>query len=304
MSAHRQHIHLICDSSDSSLHALQDAVVMFFENKANITYDLFTATTATANYSWRCVNACDWAIMLVGDSYGQLTNTGVSQLHISYLNAKTKNKPISVLVVPSENRPRQLLDLLAIIQNQNQDIYHIDEDTHIGDLLEALQYMYLPEQDKPAPTIASVSTNTSSRKKSSKDSGVAPKKPAPFLQDEILLSCQAHAFRGGTLIEVGFMAKTTWREVLQTLAGVPSFSSQGLLKLLSELVSVQAMPSVKVMHPDVHAISRCQIAKTDMAWLQKELHEVGWIGKLSNGRDVWQLTDVAKQRISDMLLNL
>lgn len=297
MSNHRQHIHLICDSSDSSLHSLRDTVVMFFENKADLTYDLFTATTATSNYSWRCVNACDWVIMLVGDSYGQLVNTGVSQLHISYLNAKTKNKPISILVLPSDKRPRQLLDLLAIIQSQNQDIYHLDEDTHVGDLLEALQYMYLPEQVK-AVTAKPATTTLEKSKKFSKDS-IAPQKVAPFLQDEILLSCQAHAFRGGTLIEVGFMAKTTWHEVLHTLDGVPSFSSQGLLRLLSDVVSTQAMPTVRAMHPDVHAISRCQIAKTDIAWLQKELREVGWIGKLSSGRDVWQLTDAAKQRISD-----
>lgn len=296
MPKHRQRIHLICDSSDTSLHPLRDAVVMFFENKANLTYDLFTATTTTANYSWRCVNACDWAIMLVGDSYGQLTNTGVSQLHISYLNAKTKNKPISVLVVPSQTRPRQLLDLLTIIQNQNQDIYHIDEDTHVGDLLEALQYMYLPEQVK---AVTAKPATIIEKPKPPKKEIAAPKKVAPFLQDEILLSCQAHAFRGGTLIEVGFMAKTTWQEVLQTLASVPSFSSQGLLRLLSDLASTQAMPTVRAMHPDVHAISRCQIAKADIVWLQKELKEVGWIDKLDFGRDVWHLSDAARQRISD-----
>lgn len=299
MPNRRQHIHLICDNNDASLHPLRDAVVMFFENKVTITYDLFTATAETANYSWRCINACDWTIMLVGDSYGQLTNTGVSQLHISYLNAKTKNKPISILVIPSETRPRQLLDLLTIIQNQGQDVYHVDEDTHIGDLLEALQYTHLPEKAKSAPKPTATATVSDKPKKTVKEP-IVPQKVAPFLQDEVLLSCQAHAFRGGTLIEVGFMAKTTWQEVLQTLAGVPSFSSQGLLRLLSDLVSTQAMPTVRTMHPDVHAISRCQIAKSDIAWLQKELREVGWIGKLNFGRDVWQLTDAAKQRISDL----
>lgn len=298
---HRQHIHLICDSNDSSLHELQDAVTMFFEDTAHITYDLFTATTATANYSWRCINACDWAIMLVGDSYGQLTNTGVSQLHISYLNAKTKNKPISILVLPSDSRPRQLTDLLTIIHNQNQDIYHVDEDTHIGDLLEALQYMYLPEKEKltairPAMDLPKFQ-QTQTTLKASKET-VAPQKAAPFLQDEVLLGCQAHAFQGGTLIEVGFMAKTNWHEILQALDGVPYFSSQSLLRILSELVSGQAMLSVKAMHPEVHAISRCQVVKTDIMWLQNELRAVGWINKTSSGRDIWQLTDAAKQRIS------
>lgn len=290
MSNRHCHIHLICDSTDSTLYELQDALVMFFEDKAVITKDLFTTNAETANYSWRCVNACDWVIMLVGNSYGQLTNTGVSQLHISYLNAKTKNKPISVLVRPSEDRPRQLADLLAVINSQNQDIHQLQTTTALAPLLETLYQTHKPTPDtdegKPTTTDWVLPEPTTIQK------------VAPHLHDEILLSCQAHAFRGGTLIEVGFMASTTWHQLLSALAQLATFSSQTLWKTLNELVSSQAMPTIQLSHPDVHAISRCQVGKADVLWLQEELHQVGWISKPNGGqKPAWQLTELARQML-------
>lgn len=303
MSIHHLHIHIICDSSDKSLHALQDDLTLFFEDKATITRDLFTAATASASYNLRHINACDWVIMLIGESYGQLNNTGVSQQHISYLTAKTKNKPISILVNQAEERPRQLAELLTVIESQNQDIYHIDEDTHFGDLLEALYLTNYPTditkivsapKSKPRPTFKFDEIEAPEEPK-------LPAKPAstkapPLLNDEILLNCQAHAFRGGTLIEVVFIAKLTWHTLLNTLiASSPTFNTQGLWQTINRLITSQAMPAVQLNYPDVHAISRCQVTKTDIFWVQEELEAVGWIVRLSGKqRPTWQITEFAK----------
>lgn len=90
--SYSHHIHLICDSQDAKLFAWHDALTMLFDERVRITRDLFIMNSQTANYSWRCINQCDFVFVLVGECYGTVNASGVSQLHISYLNAKTKNK--------------------------------------------------------------------------------------------------------------------------------------------------------------------------------------------------------------------
>lgn len=148
---HHHHVHMICDNSDQSIHALHDALVMFFENKAHITRDLCTVSPDTASYSWRCINACDFVFVLLGNQYGKLNNTGVSQLHISYLNAKTKNKPLFVFIYDDENsgeRSRQLSDLITLVSEQNQNIQHVNASTNLPVLLDVLYHTLVHESLK------------------------------------------------------------------------------------------------------------------------------------------------------------
>lgn len=337
----RHHIHLICDNRDSSLYPIQDSLAIFFETKALLTYDLYEANTDTANYSWRCVNACDCAIVLVGESYGALTNTGVSQLHISYLNAKTKNKPVVAFIYQADGKPRKLSEFETLIRSQLSMVYLFDDDTDIKALIEqAYQKLPLIQADLPDPSDDSVSQKLSQSDKTpdiliEKTADKTPKidnlptqanddiddifdkipKLAtayehnfsgvtsflnPNLQDDVMLSCTAHAFQGGTLIEVAFMASTKWQAVLSKLVSMPVFSSRTLWRVLNELVTPQAMPAICLTHPSVHAISRCQVTKADMLWVQEELVGAGWLinNSASTGKENWQVTELAKTALN------
>ncbi len=355
----RHHIHLICDSKDDSLYAIQDHLAVFFEQRAFFTKDLFSVGAHSANYSWRCINACHYSIVLLGDSYGTLTNTGVSQLHISYLNAKTKNKPMVALIRKNHSDNRQLLDLIQTIQKQLAHVYYLDDDSDVeamlseayialtdehneqgwmtSDVLEAtLEAQIEARQERQQQRIQQqadahkadarssnhdIKADTSSLfHTSSEDLDMAfaalddSRTPAvtalddevlgnatslltPSLDDDLLVSCTAHAFQGGTLIEVAFMAATTWRSLLSALVhSGQAFSLQGFWRLLNELITPQAMQAVKASHPNVHAISRCQVTKADMLWIQEELSGAGWIHQVTHApnKQMWQTSELAK----------
>ncbi len=348
----RHHIHLICDSKDDSLYAMQDCLAVFFEQRAFFTKDLFLVGAQSANYSWRCINACHYTIVLLGDSYGTLTNTGVSQLHISYLNAKTKNKPMIALIGKNSSDNRQLLDLIHTIQKQLTHVYYFDDTTDMdallteaydalmskqteqgwmtSDVLEATLEAQIEDRQARLLDQTSAALNDKDNRHAASlfhtsaeeldmafaaldDERTLSEAPddepdgtisllTPSLDDELLVSCTAHAFQGGTLIEVAFMAATTWRTLLSTLVhSGQAFSLQGFWRLLNELITPQAMQAVKTNYPNVHAISRCQVTKADMLWIQEELSGAGWIKQVVNtpNKQMWQSSELAKDILSE-----
>lgn len=307
MSSHRPHIHIICDNKDTSLYPLLDALAIHFEPHAYLTRDLFLVGSESANYSWKCINECDYVIFLIGMSYGELNNTGVSQLHISYLNAKTKNKPIAVFVTNDDsNRPRQLLDLIQVVNTQVECIYPIAQSTNIKHLLIDLDKNFIkPHKSKKTESTPHKTKSTNETlsflPSSTGKSDTTPTKTKLNPQDEVLLNCTAHAFRGGTLIEATFLATTTWQAILASLDNALAFNSQGLWRALNTLVTPQAMPAIKATQPTVHAISRCQVVKADMLWVEEELQMAQWIAPTptSTGtKSTWYMTDSAKKYLT------
>lgn len=300
------HIHLICDYSDVSLHALQDHLYVYFEPRAHLTHDLFLMRPESSAYSWQCINACDYAFLLIGDSYGQLANTGVSQLHISYLNAKTKNKPMVALIKKAvgSDKPvkdsRQLTDFISLVGNQLEHIFLFDDNTNLTALVEKA-YQTIKENHPIAevPALSPLEEPDVITLIPTAEPSVSPPTPSekptnhPHPDSELILNCNAHAFQDGTLIEVNFSAVSSWRQILKT-CGNTSFSTQGFWKILNDIVTPQAMPAILPVYPKVHAISRCQVIRSNMLHLQDVLIDAGWIERISDNKEVWQLSDHAK----------
>ena len=116
MSNRRYHIHVICADNDQLL--VLDSVAMFFQGRAFLTYDVSSKLPKAALYGRQCIDACDYALMIIGDSYGTAQNTGVSQMHLSYLNAKANLKPLLILVKSHHNEvniSRQLQEFTNMV---------------------------------------------------------------------------------------------------------------------------------------------------------------------------------------------
>ncbi|UZA10881.1 hypothetical protein LP123_10795 [Moraxella bovis] len=140
MSNHRYHVHIACVADDPLLVTAQDDVAIFFESRAFLTKDLVIARAESASYSWRCVNSADVVLILIGNSYGKANASGVSQLHVSYTNAKAKNKPILIFVHADVlNKPtgNRLIDFVGSLESQGGDVVHyFDDNTNFPKLLE------------------------------------------------------------------------------------------------------------------------------------------------------------------------
>lgn len=317
MPNRRYHIHLACVSNDQP--DVLDNLALFFEHRAFLTRDLRVMNNSdTMNYSRRCIDSCDYVIVIIGDEYGELNPSGVSQLHLSYINAKTKNKPMLILIKShddTQDLSRQLIDLIRMIEQQKAGfIYYYDNKTNLSLLLEnafaemlrhykGLGWVRATPKEAQAPSYRSAEVqHHSNQNMLNKPSKVDQNSLIQnvHLNNSLTLHYYAHAYSAGNLAEVSLQADTTWREILKILLKLPSqFSTQGLLRALNDLVSLNAMETVKQTMPNVHAVSRCQVTQADLMWIQEELISLGWIESINShtrsSRELWTVTQHAKQ---------
>lgn len=66
-------------------------------------------TPLTTAFARRQIDDCDYFVMLIGGCYGELSASGVSYMHLEYIYAVTKQKPILLLMHEApESRPAEL----------------------------------------------------------------------------------------------------------------------------------------------------------------------------------------------------
>lgn len=315
------HVHLACVANDPVLYTAQDDLAIFVEKRALLTQDLRTGRSRSANYGWRCVNACDAVVLMIGGRYGQLNPSGVSQLHLSYSNARTTKKPIVALIHSDalESEDRSLTDFIKLLQTQiPESIHYFDESRNLFSIFEAtLGKFFLQHQEEhheqlhdqqkvsavKSDTLKPLLFNVPRREQLSeirakKSISMDAKQPALSWDNEFSVNCTAHAFQGGTLIEVAFSLEITWRQIIAALIAIDvPFSSQGLMRCLNEQIDKdQVNDIVMSKYPQVHAISRYQVLKTDALWIQDELQLAGHIApKSPNGAwALWEVTAATK----------
>ena len=132
----RYHIHVICTAHDQSL--VLDSLAIFFQKIAFLTYDVGNQISQASFYSRQNIEICDYIIVVVGDNYGASRHVMVSQMHLSYLGAKAKNKPMMTLIKTRDEEMQvswQLQDFTRLVERQSNHIYYYDSSTDIRQLL-------------------------------------------------------------------------------------------------------------------------------------------------------------------------
>lgn len=320
MPNRRYHIHVVCAANDQLL--VLDRMAIFFQSRAFLTHDVSSKLPQAALYGRQCIEACDYTVVVVGDTYGATHNTGVSQLHLSYLSAKAKLKPMLILIKTHQEGAdvsRQLQDFTRLVEQQASYIYYYDEATNIdqlltyayGDMTErypALGWVRAtaadtpPKQNMPpqsttisAAALSSITTSsaissyTSTAAKRTIDEVIPEANfdsitKALLLTDTFEFHYSVQAFEGGNLTDVSMSMSCTWQEILQALIKIPAaFSSYGLQSCINRLITAKAERDIKQLMPNVHAISRCQISHNDVIKLQHLLVAANWIQLTASG---------------------
>ncbi len=322
----RYHIHVICADNDQLL--VLDSLAMFFQSRAFLTYDVSSQLPKASLYGRQCIDACDYALMIIGDSYGTVQKTGVSQMHLSYLNAKAKLKPLVILVKnhrKDTDTSRQLQEFIKAVIRQDNQIYYYDTEDDIEQLLVQAYYNISNDHEVTGgwiraseemikfskQTVAERFTDLlSNHRAPEKDGDEATESGAVangesstiILPETFDIQYSAQAYEGGNLTDVTRIMTLTWQEVLVVLMRIPTtFSSYGLQNTINRLIAVKAEQDIKRDMPNVHAVSRCQIFQDDLNKLQRQLVAAKWIQLTTYGaygtrvsQELWKLTLYAK----------
>ena len=322
MPNRRYHIHVVCANNDQPL--VLDSLAIFFQAHAFLTYDVSSKLRQAALYGRQCIDACDYTLLIVGDSYGTAQNMGVSQMHLSYLSAKAKLKPLLILIKVHHDTgavSQQLRDFTRIVQRQAKYVHYYDANTNIEQLLMLAYHdmvsdhevqdgwVRVSEQLEPAnpqtPTAqhgAPLPAKTAFQRDSSpaENEVISHRLSQPLsLKETVTINYSAQAYEGGNLTDITRSMTLTWQEVLHALAKIPAtFSSYGLQSCFNRLIAAKAEKDIKQEMPNVHAVARCKIAQNDLNKLQRILVAANWIQLTTYGvrvsQDMWKLTFYAK----------
>ena len=328
----RHHIHVSCTADAAP--ELLDKLALFFNRQAFLTYDLLSRHPQAPSYSHRCIEQCDYLILLITDSYGELNNTGVSQMHLSYVYAKTKKKPILALMKvhpESTPLPQKLHDFITLIAQHITYTRYFDEQTDLSALLAkayadlkmnypSLGWQHASDSDNdnddeelnvPTKTKTSALPNRSEDNPTTVASAPIQQTSAPIdidLDKSITLQYTAHAYAEGNLSEVKMVAYVRWFNILEALVNTPMpFSRYSLHRCLNNIVSQTAEQGIKDSMPQVHAVSRCQVIASDLEKVQKTLIYANLITMLPTSmrqfREMWEVTAEAKDLLKKKQLS-
>lgn len=330
MPHRRYHIHVICADNDQLL--VLDSVAIFFQVRAFLTYDVSSKLPKASLYGRQCIDSCDYAVMIVGDSYGTVQKNGVSQMHLSYLNAKAKAKPLIVLVKnhsPDVVISRQLQEFIKLVTKQDNQLHYYDTEEDIEPLLVQAHYNAIANNkmiggwvrandeesttskkvvyEKPVdilPSTTEVENNSPDDEDFISDKVSEPIELTEFFE----IQYSAQAYEGGNLTDVTRSLTLSWHEILMTLMRIPStFSSYGLQNAINRLITSKAEVDIKKEMPNVHAVSRCQISQADINNLQRKLVGANWIQLMTYGtrvsQELWKLTFYAKNLLQNHTSN-
>lgn len=329
MPNRRYHIHVICADSDQLL--VLDSVAMFFQARAFLTYDVSSKLPKASLYGRQCIDSCDYALMIIGDSYGTAHNTGVSQMHLSYLNAKAKLKPLLILIKKHHSEStisRQLQEFTNMVTKKADKIYYYETENDIEPLLiQAYYKMVATHQVGDGWVRVSDELLKANKAANSEESppNLLPRKAPKLIQsqsamtehmstdnvskpmaltDTFEVQYKAQAYEGGNLTDVTRSMPLSWQEVLIALMKIPAtFSNYGLQSAINRLIAVRAEQDIKKDMPNVHAVSRCQILQEDLNRLQCQLVAANWLQLTTYGtrvsQELWKLTFYAKGLLVD-----
>ncbi len=327
MPSRRYHIHVICVAHSQPL--VLDSLAVFFQSRAFLTYDISTHLSQSALYGRQCVDACDYVLIIIGDSYGAMQNTSFSQMHLSYFNAKARVKPMMALVkrhYDNDEINQQLQAFTRIVeQQQKNDVHYYDDNTDIKQLLSTAHtdmikrtnlvagWVNAKDMATKSVTTSSGNLNPEANKISMANKSLSNSYTATDnvttdlkLNASFDIEYNAQAYEEGNLTDVTMSMSLTWQNVLMALGMMPTFfSSYGLQSQFNRLIASKAELDIKKVMPNVHAVARCQIVKNDLDKLQRLLIAANWIQIKASGsemrstKELWSLTFYARRLLEE-----
>lgn len=283
----------------------ENALQLALSDEYFLTWDLIASPSQFMDYSKQQIDRCDYLLLVLGSGYGHLSPSGVSNLHLSYIYAMTKRKPMIALIKTqnaTSDYSRQRIDLASLILKDIPESCVLFDRTQsaITDCQNALSQLLnnTPTSGWIRTAKPELVTTNIEEKPKIFSPVVLPSTPPVekiHLQaDEIvLLNYSAHAYQDGNLQDVIATQTFTWGEIREILKRLPQpFSSDMMLKQLNDSLKNFALLEASKILPNVHAVSRCQINAVDFQWLKQQLVDSQWLIAIKEGkstRELWQV---------------
>lgn len=276
--------------------------------------------TSTA-FARRQIDDCDYVLMLLGSQYGEQSISGVSYLHLEYIYAVTKQKPIIVFMHDQPDaREISLQETTSESKKRFHEFRHqlqkeveqVVTYTTLRDLELAIR-SYLPQMLERYPVAGWVRPHsiqtlqdeidhlklqlTQAKMNHSKsDTDPFLSLPRVTFSDVARIDYRMHAYQDGNFQELVFTRDMTWCEVLKILylEFKNATPEENFSKILNQFLNDTGLEDAQKQMPRAHAVSRSQINVRSLHMIKQQMRQNEWIvpvGRDDRQRLLWKVTD-------------
>lgn len=318
--------HVFICTSGADMQAERVVLSQALVSQGFFSWGLEQRTPLTTAFARRQIDDCDYFVLLLGGCYGELSASGVSYMHLEYIYAVTKRKPILVIMHEApEGRPIELQEKTSEARLKFQEFRQqlqrerevIVTYRNMRDLEVAVRRgMPLMTERYPAPgwirpqdtqklldeidSLRQKLAQSGNQTNNTTSTEPTLNLPQVALEETFVFDYKVHAYQDGNFKELRPQRKMTWREILAVLG--PGFSpaapEENFSRVMNEYLNQTGLSDVRDVMPRAHAIARSQINVRALHSIKMQLKHNNWI--LPSGRDnrqrlLWELSPTAEK---------
>ncbi|MCK4089303.1 MULTISPECIES: DUF4062 domain-containing protein [Acinetobacter] len=286
-------------------------------------------TPLTTAFARRQIDDCDYVVILLGSQYGEQSVSGVGYMHLEYIYAVSKQKPIIVFMHEQpEARAQELHDQKPELREKfkdfrkqlQQDMDQVFSYRTLRDLEMAVR-LNMPQMLERYPVVGWVRPQNTQRlqdeidqlkeKIAQLETEMGTREHDPLLdlpkvgpREIYTFEYRLHAYQDGNFKELKLQRKLSWAQLLAVLGN--TFKSptpeEYFSKSLNEYLNDTGLSEARLEMPRAHAVARSQINIRALHNIKLQMRQNGWI--MPSGRDdrqrmLWKLTPKGQKLIEN-----
>lgn len=326
--------HVFISTTEADMHAERVVLSQTLVSQGFFSWGLEQRTPLTTAFARRQIDDCDYFVLMLGSRYGELSASGVSYMHLEYIYAVTKQKPILVLMYEApESRVDEyqdktqegkvkFLDFRRQLQRERDMVMTFRD---LRDLEVAIRHTMpqfltrYPAQGWIRPNQQQVQQlqdeNEQLRQKliqleqQPRSIGTS-QRPVDLPQvqghEEIAFDYKVHAYQDGNFRELRPQRQLSWNDLLMVIGPgfSPAMPEDSFAKILNDYLNSTALADVRDVMPRAHAVARCQINIRALHMIKTQFKNNAWIvpiGRDDRQRVLWELSAAGERQLSRLM---
>lgn len=290
-------------------------------------------TPLNTAFARRQIDDCDYVVILLGSQYGEQSVSGVGYMHLEYIYAVTKQKPIIVFMHEDPaSRDSSLHDTKPELQEKFKEFRQLLQQEAdqvfcyrtLRDLEMAVR-LNMPQMLERYPVSGWVRPQNTQAlhdeidqlkaKVAQLERDGGTREVDPFLSlpkvsmhEVFSFEYRMHAYQDGNFKELKVQKRLTWAQLLAILGStfINPTPEEFFSKRMNEYLNETGLEDARAEMPRAHAVARAQINIRALHSLKLQMRQNDWI--VPSGRDdrqrlLWQITSKAQKLLDSNLLD-
>lgn len=290
-------------------------------------------TPLNTAFARRQIDDCDYVVILLGSQYGEQSVSGVGYMHLEYIYAVTKQKPIIVFMHedPASRDPslhdtkpelqEKFKEFRQLLQQEADQVfcYRTLRDLEMAVRLNMPQMLerypvsgWVRPQNTQAlhDEIDQLKAKVAQLERDGGTREVDPflSLPKVSMHEVFSFEYRMHAYQDGNFKELKVQKRLTWAQLLAILGStfINPTPEEFLSKRMNEYLNETGLEDARAEMPRAHAVARAQINIRALHSLKLQMRQNDWI--VPSGRDdrqrlLWQITPKAQKLLDSNLLD-